>query len=361
MINYKEFRIGDLFDIHPTKSYGLTNDKLFKKEGTIPVVVNSSLNNGIGGYVDLEPTEKGNIITYSDTTTSDGIFYQPHAFIGYSHVQGLYPIKYVNRWNEKTLLYFVTLFRKQAKGKFNYGNKFTRKIAADMIVKLPINSNNEIDFDYMERYIESLQSEPINKLDNYLNTSGLNNYVLSNQDLSILNEKVNKKEFKLDELFESSTGDVDLQQKDINGKGYYFINSGVQNYGIKGKTDREARIFKSNTITIDFWGNAYYRSFDYKLATHNHVFSLTGDVIKNEKVGLYLVSQMRYFRHLFSYNEMGTWNKMKKLSIFLPIDSNGEINYKYMEDYIDVQQKIAIADVVKWKDKLINKINENSI
>lgn len=40
----------------------------------MPVVVNSILSNGIGGYVDLPPTEKGNMITYSDTTTPDAIF-----------------------------------------------------------------------------------------------------------------------------------------------------------------------------------------------------------------------------------------------------------------------------------------------
>ena len=80
-----------MFDIHPTKSYGMTNHKLFEHKGLIPVIVNSSTTNGIGGYVDLKPTEKGNMITFSDTTTSDAIFYQSKDFIGYSHVQGLYP------------------------------------------------------------------------------------------------------------------------------------------------------------------------------------------------------------------------------------------------------------------------------
>ena len=43
------------------------------------------------------------------------------------------------------------------------------------------------------------------------------------------------KEFKIGELFTAQTGDTDLQQKDINGKGTYFINSGVEGLGIKGK------------------------------------------------------------------------------------------------------------------------------
>lgn len=65
-IQWREFRIGDLFKIKPTKAYKMTNSTLFQSKGKIPVVTNSSLNNGVSGYVDLEPTEKGNMITYSD-------------------------------------------------------------------------------------------------------------------------------------------------------------------------------------------------------------------------------------------------------------------------------------------------------
>lgn len=152
---YGEFNVGkDLFDIHPTKSYGLTNRLLFKEAGEVPVVVNSSLENGIGGYVSLKPTEKGNMITYSDTTTTEGIFYQPYDFIGYSHVQGLYPLNDVN-WTENALLYFVTLFRKGAENRFDYVIKFNRDNAKAMDVKLPIKVNGEIDFEFIECFVEA--------------------------------------------------------------------------------------------------------------------------------------------------------------------------------------------------------------
>lgn len=151
-VTYADFRIGDLFDIHPTKSYGVTNRTLFRTKGKIPVVVNSSIGNGIGGYVDLDPTEKGNMITYTDTTTSEGIFYQPNDFIGYSHIQGLYPLNNVV-WSEDALLYFLVLFKKQASGRFDYATKFNRKIATEMIVKLPITEEGNIDFTFMENFI----------------------------------------------------------------------------------------------------------------------------------------------------------------------------------------------------------------
>lgn len=150
---YEDFKIGDLFDIHPTKSYGYTNRLLFKTVGQTPVVVNSSINNGIGGYVSLEPTEMGNMITFTDTTTSEGIFYQPNDFIGYSHIQGLYPLNNV-KWSENSLLYFLSLFKKKAAGRFDYATKFTRKVAAEMLVKLPVNEKKEIDFDFMDAFMQ---------------------------------------------------------------------------------------------------------------------------------------------------------------------------------------------------------------
>ncbi len=168
----------------------MTNTTLFETKGDVPVITNSSLNNGVSAYVGLEPTEKGNMITYSDTTTSEGIFYQPRDFVGYSHIQGLYPLVYENKWNRYSLLYFVSVFRKASFGKFDYGNKFNRKIAKEMCVLLPvlptschaeplgevsqsaesaIYSSNatqsyKIAFDYIESFIKAIQKECIKNL-----------------------------------------------------------------------------------------------------------------------------------------------------------------------------------------------------
>ncbi len=160
-LTWQSFRLGDLFEIRPTKAYKLTNSHLFDSNAKNPVVTNSSLNNGISGYSSLEPTEKGNQITYSDTTTSEGIFYQKRPFIGYSHVQGLYPLKYHEFWNEKTLLYIVVAFKKVACGRFDYGNKFNRKIASEMSILLPTNQHGKINFHFMRTLINALMKQTI--------------------------------------------------------------------------------------------------------------------------------------------------------------------------------------------------------
>ena len=100
-----------------------------------------------------------------------------------------------------------------------------------------------------------------------------------------------------------------------------------------------------NTITIDFWGNAYYRDFKYKMATHNHVFSLSGNIIRNRSVGLYLVSAMAYMRKMFSYNNMGTWTKIKELHITLPVTKSGDVDFAFMESRIREMEESRIREM----------------
>ena len=163
---WKEFRVGDLFDIHPTKSYNITNSMLLDG-GKYPVIVNSAYYNGVGGFSSFEPTESGEMITFSDTVDANTIFYQREPFIGYAHIQGLYPVGiYANKWSEKSLLFFATLFRATALTKgFDYGNKFRREIASKMIVKIPVLKTGEPDWQFMEDYMRSVGKMVCAKLD----------------------------------------------------------------------------------------------------------------------------------------------------------------------------------------------------
>ncbi|MGO1041097.1 restriction endonuclease subunit S [Clostridioides difficile] len=166
--SFKSYRVGDLFDVHPTKAYKGSNAEIMNENGKNPVLSNTSQNNGIGGYSNLECTEQGGIITFSDTTTADAIFFQPYDFIGYSHVQGLYP--YSDKWNEKSLLYFMTAFKKTALlSKFDYATKFNRKIALEFLISLPTSDNCNLDFEYMEKYIRVQEKISIKSVINWEN------------------------------------------------------------------------------------------------------------------------------------------------------------------------------------------------
>ena len=157
---WKEFIIGNLFDIHPTKSYKKINIELFEKNGTNPVVVNTGFNNGIGGYASLECTEKAGTITFTDTAakSTDSFFYQERDFIGYPHVQGMYAK--THEWTKNEGLFLNSVIKSLLKGQYDFIRKMTRAEMLKLKVKLPAVVNDDgtyrPDWDYMDSYMQRI-------------------------------------------------------------------------------------------------------------------------------------------------------------------------------------------------------------
>lgn len=56
-VKWGEFRLGDLFEINPTKYYRLGNDNIISENGMIPLVSNASIDNGVMGFSNLPPSK----------------------------------------------------------------------------------------------------------------------------------------------------------------------------------------------------------------------------------------------------------------------------------------------------------------
>lgn len=331
---WKEFVIGELFDIHPTKAYKLTNSRLYDEDGNNPVVVNSSFNNGVGGHSHLNNTEKGNIITFSDTTSADAIFYQKNAFIGYPHVQGMYPIgDYKNKWNEKSYLFFISVFRSRAIGlNFDYVNKFTREDAKKMTIKLPVDNNGDPNFAYMEQYMKNLESEVGSSLTAL--RLARNSKTCERLDVS------SWKDFIITDFFELVTVKNKLSKLDlIDGGDIPVHSSETLNNGIIGFTKKNAEFYvKKNQFYLLFGDHTK----SINIAEHN--FSVMDNVkvlkpkIYNKKIIMYIVTvwkkaipDLGYSRH---------WGVAKNIKFKLPIDINGDINFNLMEKYMQNLENI---------------------
>lgn len=158
-----EFRVGDLFDIHPTKAYKLTNASLLSENGVNPVIANSGFNNGIVGFSDFDCTEKAGVITFTDTAakSSESFFYQIEDFIGYPHVQGMYcKVRNLNKYEGQ----FIATVMRNAAGKFDFIIKMTREEVSKFTIKLPITQTGEPDWQYMENYMKNIISTMQNNL-----------------------------------------------------------------------------------------------------------------------------------------------------------------------------------------------------
>ena len=154
-IDFGECRIGELFEINPTKSYKLKNEEIIDKNGYIPLISNSSTDNGVMGFSDLQPNNKGNTITCSDTTLgAETMYYQADDFIGYSHIQHLVP-KFKG-FNRAIALTIITTSKISTSKKYDYGNKFNREAMNKTKIQLPI-QNNQPDYALMDTLISAIQ------------------------------------------------------------------------------------------------------------------------------------------------------------------------------------------------------------
>lgn len=343
---WKEFRVGDLFDIHPTKAYKCTNAELLNG-GDTNVVVNSAYDNGIGGTSTFSPTENGNMITFSDTVDANTIFYQKSPFVGYPHVQGLYPVgKYQNAWTQGSLQYFVTAFRERALAVgFDYGNKFRRDIAANLFVKLPSTPDGAPDWAYMESYMANLETEVAESL------------TLLQAAKDAEKEKVDTREwgeFCVGELFKTQmkgkkiqvpTGaNVPMQDMIQDGSTPRITVTGVNNgvfglYDYCGKNSTEYRVFR-NFISVSFLGTVFYQEGEATLDMKVHCLQ-PNHITLNKYTGNFLVSAIKASLRESSYSDQISSTILPEMTIMLPKDKTGQPDWAYMEEYMrKVEEKV---------------------
>lgn len=351
-VEWGEYRLGDLFEIRPTKAYKYTNGDLFSFSGDTPVVTNTSFNNGISGTVGLDPTEAGGIITYSDTTTSDAIFYQPYPFVGYSHIQGLYPKN--REWSKNALLYVVVSFRKSAYGLFDYGNKFNRAIASDMKIALPTREG-EIDYEFMERFIAELNAARLAELNAYLTITGLKDYTLTPEEEQVVRDfedgNVEWGKYRLGELFGEATRGKRLKSEDRISGNLPFVTAGEADMGVSAFIGNEVEVFQPNTITIDMFGSAKYRNYTY--GGDDHVAVVHTQSLSKYAV-LFITSAIHKVANSgdFHYGRNFYAKDAAPLIVSL-FDWQGSPDYGRMETFISAIQKLVIKDVVLYADREI--------
>ena len=154
-VQWKEFSIGELFDINPTKYYKLPNEVIISKNGSIPLISNSSTDNGVMGYSNMKANNKENTLTCSDTTMgAETMFYQEKDFIGYSHIQHLVPKFKV--FNKAIAYMIITASRIATANKYDYGTKFNREAMNATKITLPTH-NGEIDYNFMQNLVRTIE------------------------------------------------------------------------------------------------------------------------------------------------------------------------------------------------------------
>lgn len=372
-MEYKEFKIKDLFTRYTTNSYkGFNSSALITPNGKNRVVVNSAKNNGIAGRTDLEPLNKGNVVTLSDTVNSDEtIFYQEEDFIGFSHVNKLVP-KY-DSFNKFHALYIITSIKKSIRGRYDYSSKFTSEIERT-IIKLPVESleNSEPSWDYMERYIKDIAFKYTDKVVEEGKTViedmrdkqkrlkeilEMDNFELSKEENDILNSLKDRewKEVHVSKIFDIiKRGKRLIDAQRVPGD-LPFVTAGSINQGISSYiSNPNIEVFPSNSLTIDMFGKVFYRDFEYGADDHVAIVAKSDNSLSKEFLLFIAPLIEKEISGKFSYAQNFYASDVFNVKVKLPYIDN-QIDYQYIESL----SKIFTKKTVKKYDKeILMKKNE---
>lgn len=363
---WKEFKIGELFEVESSEKifHANTLNEIFENqvENSYPYVVRSTQNNGIRGYIieDVCFLNEGNSLSFAQDTFS--VFYQQKKFFTGNKVKILRPKFILNHQNAN---FFVCSFNKVLSD-FSWGVCSDVNFIKNLKLTLPATPAGTPDFSYMERYIGKLEQARVSELKQtcvselaaYLRAAGLENYDLTAAEQTALddfkNGKIRFKEFKIGELFDVVKGKR-LTKQNIRPGNINFLGAISSNNGIRERIETTT-VWKPNCISVNYNGSVgcsfyqeepFYASDDVNICYSKENWSL------NRKRALFFCAVFKNFSQKFSYTQK--WNKERMIEsfVFIPVTDNVP-DFAFMESFITAQQKLAIKDVVLWKDKVIS-------
>lgn len=152
---WMEFRFGDLLDDIYKSKVNVKADidvSEIKKESYLPFISRTGENNGCDCYASIDSVigvEKGNAIIIGDTTST--IFYQKDAFVTGDHII----VCRANWINKYSALFIKTVLEKE-RYRYSYGRAFNKELVENTIIKLPVDKEQNPDWEFMESYIKQL-------------------------------------------------------------------------------------------------------------------------------------------------------------------------------------------------------------
>lgn len=356
---FKEFHLGGeqgLFTIKTPKKKFNANTLSFG--GKYPYVIRSNSNNGIRGYItqDEKYLNDGNTISFGQDTAT--IFYQKDPYFTGDKIKIL-TLK-EGQLNKNIGLYFITVMRKSFSN-FSWGSSsFDEDVLSEVMISLPVDDNGNIDFKYMEERISELEEERISELTAYLAVSGLENYILTEQEQDAINKFNNNQlewnTFNVKDLFGESTRGKRLKSLDRIAGDLPFVTAGEENEGISAYIGNNVHVFSENTSTIDMFGSAKYRN--YKYGADDHVAVVHTENIP-KYAAMFITTALHKAAHTgqFDYSRNFYAKDADALMISLPA-KNSKPDYDYMELFMKATQKNVIKDLIEWKDKIINETRQ---
>ncbi len=352
-VKWGEFKLGGLFEIKGNPQ--LNKDSFsFNENGEFPYFTRTESNNGILGYVDyLDEEHKISGKCLAVGMIAMKFFYMENDFYAGQFTKRAIPKSF--SLTPRIANYFISLLNKNQK---TFQNVLVRHFENEFYktkIQLPI-KNDEIDFEFMESFIAELEAECIAELKAYLSASGLNDYTLTAEEQQVLDDfeqgKVEWGKFTYKSIFNKIVQGRRLKKDDQISGNIPFVMAGTTNTGVVNYISNPVASFPKNSITVDIFGNTFYRNYDFGAGDDTGVYWSDEREYSKETMLFFTTSMEKSISGKFDFGKKLRSSQSLDFKMKLP-SQNQQPNYAIMETFISAIQKLVIKDVVLYADSKI--------
>lgn len=325
-MKWKEFRLGDseIFLLNSTLN-GINKNKL-NQLGTAkyPYITRTDFNNGLDILVGKQekPINPGNVISIGlDTQT---VFYQEAPFYTGQNIQ----ILSINKLNQNSAMFIIPLIKRQLATLNWGGNGATLGRLQKKSILLPVQENDEIDFDFMEQYI-LVKKKQVKAAANIFKE---NDDITDHRSL----HEIEFKNFYLEDVIKINSGQR-LTKEDMKKGNIAFIGATEFKNGITGFVSNINKSTDCNVLGVNYNGSvveSFYHPYHATFSDDVKRFSWNNEMVNNKYTLLFLKSMLNMQRIKYTYGYKFNAARMKKQVIKLPVDSDGKPDWGFMEQYM---------------------------
>ena len=274
---------------------------------------------------------------------------------------------------ESSILFFSTILNQQKKVLLSVLVRNVDETFNNLQVQLPLKEKSldfsnpcdnikNIDFDFMESFIRELEEERIRELEEerirelnaYLLATGLKDYALSVEEEKALEafKTVQWGEFEFKQIFNNIKQGRRLKKEDQKEGTIPFVMSGTTNTGVVGYISNPVASFPSNSITVDIFGNTFYRKFDFGAGDDTGVYWNDKENYSKDEMLFFTAAMGKSLFGKFDYGNKLRSSQSFDIKMQLPTKNN-KPDYATMETFIKAVEKLVIKDVVLYADNKI--------
>lgn len=266
---------------------------------------------------------------------------------------------------ESSILFFSTILNQQKKVLLSVLVRNVDETFNNLQIQLPLKEKSldfsnpcdnikNIDFDFMESFIRELEEERIRELNAYLLATGLKDYALSSEEEKALEafRTVQWGEFEFKQIFNNIKQGRRLKKEDQKEGTIPFVMSGTTNTGVVGYISNPVASFPSNSITVDIFGNTFYRNFDFGAGDDTGVYWNDKENYSKDEMLFFTAAMGKSLFGKFDYGNKLRSSQSFDIKFQLPTKNN-KPDYATMETFIKAVEKLVIKDVVLYADSKI--------